>query len=285
MSDRKLLNRYYPPDFDPEKLEAGKKVLRAAKKSKNGKKRKMLNIRMLYPFTVRCNGCGDYLYVGTKFNSKVEKVPNEDYLGIPIWRFHGRCTQCGNVIVFRTNPKNGDYELESGGKRNFDPKRDEELAAKSAREILEEELLLNKDKALQRKVLDTAEEIQTQDLLEELRRINKRLMNRDEMEKEALQLLDKERSTLLCQFLGDEVQSSQIRQKLQEEEDFELQRNKWSAHTESKLLKVNDELLYNNTPFTEKGDPNLYAGNEVVMEYIEIKRDCDLFKGYSSEEE
>lgn len=176
MSERKVLNRYFPPDFDPKKLEDSKKIFKKPKQNRRGggyRKKKLLNIRMLYPFTIRCNGCEIYHYVGTKFNSKVEKVQSESYLGIPIWRFYGRCTQCGNIIVFKTDPKSGDYILESGAKRNFNA---------SNKEVINE-----KDESnIESKVISSVLESRSLEDLEILKKLNKRLMNRDITELNAL---------------------------------------------------------------------------------------------------
>ncbi|KAH8584479.1 Yju2p cwf16-like Zn finger [Cryptosporidium sp. chipmunk genotype I] len=176
MSERKVLNRYFPPDFDPKKLEESKKLLKKSKPNRKGggyRKKKLLNIRMLYPFTIRCNGCEVYHYVGTKFNSKVEKVQNESYLGIPIWRFYGRCTQCGNVIVFKTDPKSGEYILESGAKQNFN--------------MINKGVINKKDNDdFESKVISSVLESRSIEELEILKKLNKRLMNREVTELNAL---------------------------------------------------------------------------------------------------
>ncbi|KAF7457795.1 CWC16 protein [Cryptosporidium felis] len=181
MSERKVINRYFPPDFDPKKLEENKKLFKKIKPRKNCgiRKKKFLNIRMLYPFTVKCDGCNLYHYVGTKFNSKVEKIQNESYLGIPIWRFYGRCTQCGNTIVFKTDPKSGNYVLESGAKHNFI--------------VSEKNLSRSDENDIEKKIISSALESRTMDELEVIKTLNKRLMNREVTELDALKcLLDDE---------------------------------------------------------------------------------------------
>jgi hypothetical protein len=47
MAERKVLIKYYPPDFDPALL---------AKRTR--KMDKQDNVRMMMPFTCRCNSCG-----------------------------------------------------------------------------------------------------------------------------------------------------------------------------------------------------------------------------------
>lgn len=86
MADRKVLVKYYPPDFDFDKLRANKKALRIQQqqlKRRRGdvydppqkkNKNKIMNVRMMFPFTLKCGTCNEFIYVGTKFNSRVEKV-------------------------------------------------------------------------------------------------------------------------------------------------------------------------------------------------------------------
>ena len=105
MSERKVVNKYYPPDFNPDKIR------RVEKKNKH----KICNVRMMLPMTMRCYSCNNYMYVGTKFNMKVEPVEGEDYLGIEIYRFYYRCKNCYSQITFKTDPENNDYIAENGG--------------------------------------------------------------------------------------------------------------------------------------------------------------------------
>ena len=114
MAERKVLNKYYPPDFDPAKLR------RFEKKTT----RRMCNVRMMLPMSVRCYTCGNYMYLGTKFNMKVEAVKDEDYLGIKIYRFYFKCTRCYGEITFKTDPKNHDYVSEWGASRNHEQWKD-----------------------------------------------------------------------------------------------------------------------------------------------------------------
>ncbi|KAH7646894.1 hypothetical protein FG379_002046 [Cryptosporidium bovis] len=179
MSERKVLNRYFPPDFDPKKLDENNVLCRKSKSIKRSslRKKKLMNIRMLYPFTIKCNGCSTFHYIGTKMNSRVEKIEGSTYLGIPIWRFHCRCTQCGNDIKFRTDPKSSDYKLESG-------------ATKATFEIGGEGLE-NKG-GFEEIVTNNRPNFRSVDELEILKTLNKRLMNREVTELNALKLLFKD---------------------------------------------------------------------------------------------
>jgi hypothetical protein len=102
-------------------------------------------IRLMAPFSMRCNSCGEYIYKvrrvsicslldfswltlpsssydlqGKKFNARKETVTNEDYYGIRIFRFYIKCTLCSTEITFKTDPKNADYICEHGASRNFE---------------------------------------------------------------------------------------------------------------------------------------------------------------------
>lgn len=72
------------------------------------------------PFSMKCTACGEYIYKGRKFNARKETA-EERYLNqIAIYRFYIRCTRCSAEIVFKTDPKNMDYAVERGARRNFE---------------------------------------------------------------------------------------------------------------------------------------------------------------------
>ena len=62
----------------------------------------------------------------------METLENEDYLGFKIYRFYFKCQTCGSEFTLKTDPKNTDYTVESGAKRNFEPWRAEEKVNKDA---------------------------------------------------------------------------------------------------------------------------------------------------------
>lgn len=165
MSERKVLNKYIPPNFDPAKIPKGL----------GGPKPKQHTVRLMAPFSMRCNTCGEFIYKGRKFNARKETVEEEMYLTIKIYRFYVRCPQCGAEITFKTDPKNADYVSEHGAKRNFEPWREEEQvteAMKIKRQLEEEN---NPLKALENKAIDSKREIDIAEGLDEIRTVNARL--------------------------------------------------------------------------------------------------------------
>eukprot|EP00882_Tetradesmus_deserticola_P009593 GHRQ01010127.1.p1 GENE.GHRQ01010127.1~~GHRQ01010127.1.p1 ORF type:complete len:199 (+),score=59.83 GHRQ01010127.1:333-929(+) len=113
MGERKVLNKYYPPDFDPAKLPRGKR-----------QQNNEMKVRMMLPMSVRCKTCGNFMYKGTKFNTRKEDVAGETYLGIQIFRFYYRCKQCAAEFCMKTDPKTSDYVMEEGASRNYEPWRE-----------------------------------------------------------------------------------------------------------------------------------------------------------------
>eukprot|EP01105_Mastigella_eilhardi_P020447 TRINITY_DN4876_c0_g1_i1.p1 TRINITY_DN4876_c0_g1~~TRINITY_DN4876_c0_g1_i1.p1 ORF type:complete len:445 (+),score=152.11 TRINITY_DN4876_c0_g1_i1:72-1337(+) len=163
MGERKVLNKYYPPDFDPA-------LIPRAKRPKNGQ----VKVRMMLPMSVRCNVCGEYMYKGKKYNSKKETVVEEDYLGIKIFRFYMKCTRCSSEFTIKTDPQNADYQCEVGVGRNFEPWRATEKAEEEARKQREEEEKGDAMKALEHRTIDSKAEMDILDALDEMRALNAR---------------------------------------------------------------------------------------------------------------
>lgn len=115
MSERKVLTKYYPPDFDPSKITRS----RLKKDPSSSASSKLATVRLMAPFSMKCLSCGEFIYKGRKFNARKETT-DEKYLAIAIYRFYIRCTRCSAEITFKTDPKRMDYVAERGAKRNFE---------------------------------------------------------------------------------------------------------------------------------------------------------------------
>ncbi|KAL2760822.1 hypothetical protein ACRALDRAFT_1023965, partial [Sodiomyces alcalophilus JCM 7366] len=191
MSERKVLTKYYPPDFDPSEL--GRR--RGPKQTGP----KVQAVRLMAPMSMKCTTCGEYIYKGRKFNSRKETPPNERYLGIQIFFFSIKCTRCSAEIIFRTDPARNDYAMVKGAVRNFEPWRNREAEQETVEERLdrlerEEAEAAGEDGAerdamadLEAKNADARTEMAAADALDEIRQRNARIRR---SEKEGVDFAD-----------------------------------------------------------------------------------------------
>lgn len=170
MSERKVLTKYYPPDFDPSKITRARGPKQAGPK--------VQTVRLMAPFSMKCTHCGEFIYKGRKFNARKE-TSDEKYYNITIYRFYIRCTRCSGEITFKTDPKNMDYDCERGAKRNFEPWREAKLNEETEEERLDrlerEEAERDAMKELETKVHDAKQEMAISDALDEIRSRNARI--------------------------------------------------------------------------------------------------------------
>ena len=179
MSERKVLTKYYPPEFDPSKITRTPKHLRPTGP-------KLMTVRLMAPYSMKCTSCGEYIYKGRKFNARKETT-DEKYLNIPIYRFYIRCTRCSSEITFKTDPKNMDYTSERGANRNFESWRDPTSAElketddqrldRLEREEAEEAENADRNamEELEEKMEDSKREMAIADALDEIRTRNARI--------------------------------------------------------------------------------------------------------------
>ncbi|KAI0969743.1 CWC16 protein [Xylaria arbuscula] len=173
MSERKVLTKYYPPDFDPSAIQ------RVRKPKSTGPK--VQTVRLMAPFSMKCLQCGEYIYRGRKFNARKETPQDEKYLNIQIFRFYIKCTRCSGEICFKTDPRNNDYACERGAKRSTEPWRigreetDEERLDRLEKEEEERDAMVE----LEAKTVDAKREMAVADALDEIRTRNARLERAD----------------------------------------------------------------------------------------------------------
>ncbi|KAH3679312.1 hypothetical protein WICPIJ_008638 [Wickerhamomyces pijperi] len=216
MSERKSINKYYPPDYDPSKVV----------KTKNRKVKKghaaMPTIRLMTPFSMICLNCNEWISKSRKFNARKEST-NETYLKMKIVKLHIRCPKCAQEIIFRTDPKSADFVMESGGKRAFDKE--------NKNKVLKEETLEETLSRLEREEREAREKELAKDKKQtSLEELEKKLvdMKRQQDMNEEIDLLHKK--TLRIQDslekqheLNEKLKMTQLeRQKLQEDEDEKL---------------------------------------------------------------
>jgi hypothetical protein len=172
MSERKVLTKYYPPDFDPAALGRSKKP--------KGAKNKLQTVRLMAPFSMKCTSCGHFIGKATKFNARKEVPLDEKYLSIQIFRFYIRCSRCSSEIVFRTDPKTQDYAMVRGAVRNIEPwhnraaaeETDEERLRRLEAEDAEEDAADDPMQSLEAKTRDAQEEMAVADALDRIRMRN-----------------------------------------------------------------------------------------------------------------
>ncbi|KAM9439822.1 splicing factor YJU2 isoform 2-T2 [Clarias gariepinus] len=243
MSERKVLNKYYPPDFDPSKIP----------KLKLPKDRQYV-VRLMAPFNMRCKTCGEYIYKGKKFNARKETVQNELYLGLPIFRFYIKCTRCLAEITFKTDPENTDYAMEHGATRNFQAEKLIEEEEKKIQREREEEELNNPMKVLENRTRDSKLEMEVLENLQELKELNQRqaqvdfesmlqqyrelekrqkVMEQEEDERETKEILER----ALVKRLSDSDSESD-----QEEEKGKKQPKRHAAENPTDILTTDKEM-------------------------------------------
>jgi len=188
MSERKVLNKYFPPDFDPSKIP--KRV-----KKKNEQKK----VRLMAPFSMHCITCGNWIAKSTKFNARKETVEGEMYLTIKIFRFYIRCPRCSAEITFKTDPKNADYVCEHGALRNFDSSREERILGEEKKLERQQQEENNPMQALENRTLESKKEMDILDALDEIRTKNARTerLNIDEVNEKILKRQQKTEEELL----------------------------------------------------------------------------------------
>ena len=116
MGERKGVNKWYPPDYDPNKgglnKWQGTHALRErARKIHLG----ILIIRFEMPYNVWCEGCGLHVGMGVRFNAEKKKIGM--YYTTPVYQFRMKCTMCDNHYEIKTDPANLDYVCVSGARR------------------------------------------------------------------------------------------------------------------------------------------------------------------------
>jgi len=129
MGERKGQNKYYPPDYNPNKgglnKFLGTHALRErARKIHLG----IIIIRFEMPYNIWCEGCNNHIGMGVRYNAEKTKVGM--YYSTPVYQFKMKCHLCDNYIQMKTDPGNLDYMIVSGARRQenrWDPLQNEQV--------------------------------------------------------------------------------------------------------------------------------------------------------------
>ncbi|KAG0718237.1 Coiled-coil domain-containing protein 130 [Chionoecetes opilio] len=129
MGERKGVNKYYPPDYDPtkgglNKFQGTHALRERARKLHLG----ILIIRFEMPYNIWCEGCNNHIGTGVRYNAEKKKVGM--YYSTPVYEFRMKCHLCDNHFEIKTDPGNLDYEIVSGARRQerrWDPTENEQV--------------------------------------------------------------------------------------------------------------------------------------------------------------
>ncbi|KAL3741349.1 hypothetical protein ACJRO7_016912 [Eucalyptus globulus] len=129
MRERKVMKKYYQPDFVPSKLPR-------LRRSKN----RQIKVWMMLPMSIRCNTCGSYITrAPSSITGRRTSSARSTYLGIRILMFYSKCTHCFAELTIKTDPRNSDYLMESGATRTFKPWRPQDEAVEGEKRKRETE--------------------------------------------------------------------------------------------------------------------------------------------------
>ncbi|OLY81214.1 Coiled-coil domain-containing protein 94 [Smittium mucronatum] len=245
MSERKVLNKYYPPDFDPTLIP----------RLRLGRDRQY-KVRLMAPFSMRCNTCGHWIGAHTKFNARKETVKNEKFHSMEIYRFYIRCPKCAAEITFKTDPENLDYVCENGASRNFEPWRGAQDANDEKKKEKEEEEEENPLKALENRtaesklemeVLDALDEIRTKNSIQERTTVDKAIQNIVDQKSESIIKtiqLQNEKDEELVKSLFQDADGQRIKRLTESDESNDNKKSKLSFSNDPLVSKTSDPKNY-----------------------------------------
>ncbi|GFR22765.1 coiled-coil domain-containing protein 130 homolog [Trichonephila clavata] len=129
MAERKAVNKYYPPEWTPDKGSINKfKGTHALRERARKLHMGILIIRFEMPFNIWCNGCENHIGMGVRYNAEKTKVGM--YYTTPIYKFRMKCHLCNNHFEIQTDPQNLDYVILDGARRQerrWDPTQNEQV--------------------------------------------------------------------------------------------------------------------------------------------------------------
>ncbi|PIK45203.1 putative coiled-coil domain-containing protein [Apostichopus japonicus] len=151
MAERKQVNKYYPPDFDPRKHKNLDKyhnthaLRERAKKIDQG----ILVIRFEMPYDIWCEGCKIHIAMGVRYNAEKRKMGY--YYSTPIYRFRMKCHLCENYFEIETDPMNCNYKIMFGAQRKnekWDMAENEQVLTEAANNQLSHDTFISNPSAI-----------------------------------------------------------------------------------------------------------------------------------------
>ena len=223
MTERKVLNKYFPPDFDPAKIP----------RLKGMKKEKVFSIRTMAPFNMMCLTCRGYIFKAKKFNSRMEEC-EYTYLDLKEYRFHIRCPTCCSEIIYRTDRENNDYVVESGAKRSFEAYTTAIRQAIKESVQEKEELEKNPIKALEKRTEESMNEFKMSNKIQDLMEQSKNDAPREEMIEDAIAILRQKQDTV--KFEHDQDIKDMVTKQLKLQSQIEQERLEMEKSTDTSLF-------------------------------------------------
>lgn len=134
MAERKSVNKYYPPDFDPKVFRSINKYVKHHRNPTRGVMReeveddifeslkdrpsdafhRTITVRFELPFNVYCLNCTNHIAMGVRFNA--EKSHIGMYHSTPVFLFRMKCHRCPAYIQIKTDPKKTEYVIVDGAR-------------------------------------------------------------------------------------------------------------------------------------------------------------------------
>ncbi|KAI9306075.1 CWC16 protein [Cunninghamella echinulata] len=112
-------NKYYPPDWTPDKGTVNKFV---GKHAYGDRARKIdqgiLIVRFELPFNIWCTGCDNHIGKGVRYNAEKKQIGK--YYSTPILQFRMKCHLCNNWIEIHTDPQHAEYVVVSGARKKIE---------------------------------------------------------------------------------------------------------------------------------------------------------------------
>eukprot|EP00163_Fabomonas_tropica_P012380 TRINITY_DN23656_c0_g1_i1.p1 TRINITY_DN23656_c0_g1~~TRINITY_DN23656_c0_g1_i1.p1 ORF type:complete len:315 (+),score=45.30 TRINITY_DN23656_c0_g1_i1:128-1072(+) len=120
MSDRKAVNKYYPPDWRPEhgSINTYHNSHPLRDRARKLKSEGILVVRFETPWNMWCLGCDEHIGKGVRYNAQKKKAGK--YHTTTIWSFRMKCHLCPQWFEIQNDPANTDFKIISGCRRKVE---------------------------------------------------------------------------------------------------------------------------------------------------------------------